>query len=57
MWITTVALNFSVFKNHGVLIKALDSTPNDSDSITLGPGSESYSLVGIPGDSDVDNVD
>lgn len=52
-----MALNFSVFKNHGVLIKALDSTPNHSDSIALGPGSESYSLVGIPGDSDVDNVD
>ena len=34
----------------------LRATPNDSDSIALGPGSESYSLVGIPGDSDMGNM-
>lgn len=36
--------------------KVLDSTPNDSDSIHLGPGLESRSFVGTPGESNVGNV-
>lgn len=39
-----------------VKYKVLDSTLNVSDSIDLGLGLVSYSLVGTPGDSDVGNM-